>query len=162
MKKNIIDYAKIYFQYQQRGSIKQNNQKQTITPTDIFEKWEVNIVELLSITREENKYIIVAIDYFLKWLKARLLKVVNTNIIATFLYKEIIYRFEVLRILQNNREIYFINEIIQRLTNRFRIWYNLLSSYHLQLNGLVKGFNKILCEEIVKLAKEVDQWDRSI
>ncbi len=121
MKKNIIDYAKIYFQYQQRGSIKQNNQKQTITPTDIFEKWEVNIVELLSITREENKYIIVAIDYFLKWLKARLLKVVNTNIIATFLYKEIIYRFEVLRILQNNREIYFINEIIQRLTNRFRI-----------------------------------------
>ena len=54
-----------------------------------------------------------------------------------------------------------MNEVVQRLTKRFRIKHSLLSSYHLQSNGLVERFNKMLCEGIAKLA-EVDQWDRFI
>ena len=38
MMKNIKEYAKTYFQYQQRESTRQNNQKRTIPPTDIFER----------------------------------------------------------------------------------------------------------------------------
>ncbi len=34
------------------------------------------------------------------------------NIVITFLYKEIIYRFEASRILQSDREIYFVNKVI--------------------------------------------------
>ena len=55
-----------------------------------------------------------------------------------------------------------MNEVIQRLIKRFRIKYNLSSPYHLQSNGLVKRFNKTLCEGIAKLAEKVDQWDRFI
>ncbi len=61
MRKDIIDYVKTYFQYQQRGSIKQNNQKWTISLMDIFERWRVDIVGPLPIIREENRYIIVVI-----------------------------------------------------------------------------------------------------
>ena len=38
MMKDIKEYAKTCFQCQQRGSTRQNNQKRTIPPTDIFEK----------------------------------------------------------------------------------------------------------------------------
>ncbi len=38
MMKDIKEYAKTCFQCQQRGSMKQNNQKRTILPTDIFER----------------------------------------------------------------------------------------------------------------------------
>ncbi len=62
--KNIKEYAKTCFQCQQRRSMRQNNQKRIISPTDIFERWEVNIVRPLPITRKENKYIVVAMDYF--------------------------------------------------------------------------------------------------
>ncbi len=55
-----------------------------------------------------------------------------------------------------------MNELIQRLTKRFKIKHSLLSPYHPQSNGLVERFNKTLCEEIAKLAEEVDQWDRFI
>ena len=55
-----------------------------------------------------------------------------------------------------------MNEVIQKLTKRFRIKYSLSSPYHSQLNGLIERFNKTLCKEIVKLAEEVDQWDRFI
>ncbi len=51
--------------------MRQNNQKWIILPTDIFEKWGVDIVESLPITREKNRYIVIAIDYFSRWLEAR-------------------------------------------------------------------------------------------
>ncbi len=38
MRKDIKEYAKTCFQCQQRGSMRQNNQKRTIPLTDIFER----------------------------------------------------------------------------------------------------------------------------
>jgi len=70
------------------------------------------MIESLPIIREENRYIIVAIDYFLRWPKVRLLKAANTNTIVIFFYEEIICRFEIPKILQSNRKIYFVNKII--------------------------------------------------
>ena len=78
----------------------------------------VNIVRLLLITREGNRYIVVAIDYFSRWLEARSLKVANVDTVTTFLYEEIICRFEALRILQSDRGTHFVNELIQKLTKR--------------------------------------------
>ena len=121
MRKDIKEYAKMCFQCQQRGSMKQNNQKQIIPPTDIFERWEVDIVGLLSITREGNRYIVVAIDYFSRWPEARSLKAANSNTVAIFLYEEIICRFRTSKILQSDRGTHFMNEVIQRLTKKFKI-----------------------------------------
>src|SRR6266498_230032 len=115
MRKNIKEYAKICFQCQQRGSMRQNNQKRTIPPTDIFERWRVNIVRSLPIIKEGNRYIVVAMDYFSRWSEARLFKATNADTVATFLYEEIICRFGAPRILQSDRGTHFVNEVIQRL-----------------------------------------------
>ena len=130
--------------------------------TDIFERWEVDIVGPLPITREGNRYIVVAMDYFSRWPEARPLKVANVDTVAMFLYEEIICRFRALRILQSDKGTHFVNEIIQRLTKRFKIKHSLSSPYHPQSNGLVERFNKTLCKGIAKLAKKIDQWDRFI
>ncbi len=110
--------------------MRQNNQKWAIQLTDIFERWGVDIVESLPIIREENRYIVVAMDYFSRWSEARSLKVANSDTVVIFLYEEIICRFGASKILQSNRETYFVNEIIQRLTKRFRIKHSLLLPYH--------------------------------
>ncbi len=96
-------------------------------------------------------------NYFSRWPEARPLKTANADTVVTFLYEEIICRFGAPRILQSDRRIYFVNELIQRLTKRFKIKHSLSSPYHPQSNGLVKRFNKTLCEGIAKLAEEVDQ-----
>jgi len=70
-------------------------------------------------------------DYFSRWSETRLLKVANADIVTTFLYEKIICRFEALRILQNDREIHFVNEVIQRLIKRFKIKHSLSLPYHL-------------------------------
>src|SRR6266498_3525130 len=145
MRNDIKEYAKTCFQCQQRGSTKQNNQKKTIPPTDIFKRWGIDIVGPLSTTREGNRYIVVVMDYFSRWPEARPLKAVNAETVATFIYEEIICRFGPLRILQSDRGTHFVNKVIQRLTERFRVKHILSSPYHLQSNELVERFNKTLC-----------------
>src|SRR6266542_1620548 len=142
--------------------MRQNNQKRTIPPTEIFERWGVDIVGPLPITREGNRYIVVTMDYFSRWPEARLLKVANADTVATFLYEEIICRFGVPRILQSDKRTHFVNEVIQRLTKRFKIKYSLSLPYYPQSNGLVERFNKMLYKGIAKLAEEVEQWDKFI
>src|SRR6266540_7060134 len=116
--------------------MKQNNQKKTIPLTDIFERWDIDIVGSLPITRKGNRYIVVVMDYFSRWPEVRPLKAANAETVATFIYEEIICRFRAPRILQSDREIHFINEVIQKLTKRFRVRYSLSSPYHPQSNGL--------------------------
>ncbi len=82
--------------------------------------------------------------------------------VATFIYEEIICRFELPRVLQSDRGIHFVNEIIQKLMKRFRIRHSLSSPYHPQSNRFVKRFNKTLCEEIVKVVKEIESWNKYI
>src|SRR6266542_5900800 len=114
--------------------MRQNNQKQIILLTDIFERWGVDIVGLLPITREGNRYIVVAMNYFSRWPEAKLLKIANADTVATFLYEEIICRFGALRTLQSDRGTHFVNELIQRLIKRFKIKHSLSSHYQPQSN----------------------------
>src|SRR6266542_5052627 len=162
MRSNIKDYAKTCFQCQQRGSMKQNNQKKTISSTDIYERWGIDIVGPLPKTRKRNRYIVVAIDYFSRWSEARLLKVANAETVATFIYEEIICRFGPLKIIQSDRETHFVNEVIRKLTKRFRVKHSLSSPYHPQSNELVERFNKTLCEGIAKVAEELGSWNQYI
>src|SRR6266540_5120625 len=130
--------------------MKQNNRKKTISPIDIFERWGIDIVGPLPLTRKGNRYIVVAMDYFSRWPEVRPLKAANVETVATFIYEEIICRFEAPRILQSDQETHFVNEVIQKLTKKFRIKHSLSSPYHPQSNGLVERFNKMLCEGIAK------------
>jgi len=95
-------------------------------------------------------------DYFSRWPEAILLKAANAETVATFIYEEIICRFGAPRVLQSDRGTHFVNEVIQRLTKRFKIKHSLSSPYYLQSNGLLERFNKILYEGIAKLAEEVN------
>src|SRR6266540_1138507 len=77
-------------------------------------------------------------------------------------YEKIICRFGAPRVIQSDRGTHFINEVIWKLTKRFRVRHSLSSPYHPQSNGLVKRFNKTLCEGIAKVAEELGSWDQYI
>src|SRR6266498_4971365 len=101
-------------------------------------------------------------DYFFRWSEAQPLTHANAQQVAKFIYEEIICRFDASRILQSNRGMHFVNEVIQELTDKFWIRHSLSSPYHLQSNGLVERFNRTLCEGLAKVAETINDWDTYI
>ncbi len=129
---------------------------------DIFERWGIDIVRPLPQTEDGYRYIVVAIDYFFRWPEARPLTHANARQVAKFIYEEIICRFGVPKVLQSDREMHFVNEVIQELTDKFQIRHSLSSPYHPQSNRLVERFNRILCEGLAKVAETINDWDTYI
>ncbi len=58
--------------------------------------------------------------------------------------------------------MYFNNQVIKRLLEKFKIKHNLLTSYHPKTNRLVERFNRILYESLAKLNKERENWNEYI
>src|SRR6266498_990737 len=122
----------------------------------------IDIVKSLTETSQGNKYIVVAIDYFTKYLKIRVLINANAKSVANFIYEDIICRHGCPRRIISDREMHFNNQVIEKLLERFKIRHNLSTSYHPKTNGLVEKFNKTLCESLAKLNEERENWDEYI
>ena len=66
------------------------NKLYPISPSRLFDRWEVDVVGLLPITPKGNRYIIVAVEYLSKWQEAKAVTKANTLSISNFLYQNII------------------------------------------------------------------------
>src|SRR5437764_4199734 len=127
-----------------------------------FERIGIDFVGPLERTKEGNKYILVVTDYLTKWPEARAMKEATAKNVVEFIYKEIICRHGCPRVILSDRGTHFRNEIVDGLCEKFKIKHKLSSPYHPQTNGLVERFNRTLCEELAKVIKEEDEWDRYI
>jgi transposase InsO family protein len=81
---------------------------------------------------------------------------------AKFIYEEIICHHRIVNIVHSNQGTHFVNEIISTLINKFDIKYHKVIAYHLQANGLVECFNRILKKTLAKLNEETNEWDELI
>ena len=73
-----------------------------ISLMNLFQRWGIDIVGPLPMTEDGNCYIIVAVDYFSRWPEVRPLRHTNAIIVATFIYEEIICRYEPPVIIQSD------------------------------------------------------------
>ncbi len=53
-----------------------------------FQRIGINIVGLLTIMKKENRYIVIAIDYFIKWSITKAIKEIMIKIISKFIYEK--------------------------------------------------------------------------
>ena len=154
MYENIRGYVQTCDACQRRRNLKVNNILHLIEPKASFQRIEIDIVGSLIITKKRNRYIIIAIDYFTKWLIAKVIKEVTVKTVSKFIYEKIICEYGCLQVLQSDRRIYFVNRVIQNLSKKFRIKYRLFTPYHSQINGLVEWFNQTFCKKLAKMAEK--------
>ena len=62
-----------------------------------FQQWELDILGPLPIGRGQCKFIIVAVDYFIKWAEAEPLATITEQKVRNFVLRSIICRFRILR-----------------------------------------------------------------
>jgi hypothetical protein len=88
----------------------------TTLPKKPFMKWGLDFIGSIKPTRRlmGNKYILVAIDYATKWVKAKALKTNIVVVTTRFLYEYILTRYPLIIVIDQG--VHFINDIIKHMT----------------------------------------------
>jgi len=89
---DVKEYIKNCDACQKRGPV---NRKEMLIPIKVkapFHRVGIDIKGPLPITSDNNRYIIVAMDYFTKWPEAKAIADIKAETVAKFIYEEIICR----------------------------------------------------------------------
>jgi transposase InsO family protein len=107
-------------------------------------KWGIDFMTCHPHSAEGHGYIIIAIDYFTKWVEA-MPTFDNTRMTATlFIFNHIISCFGVPRAIFTNHGNHFRKFIMSELTEKLDLRHEKSTPYYPQANDQVEAINKVL------------------
>lgn len=97
----------------------------------LFEKWGIDYVgEIYFYLFRGMVYIVVVTEYFIKWAEVKAVRINDVKNAVIFFFENVIIRFGVPKIFVSDRGIYFFNEVIEFMTERFQIDYRKIIFYY--------------------------------
>ncbi|XP_057757888.1 uncharacterized protein LOC130976943 [Arachis stenosperma] len=119
-----------------------------------FNQWGIDILGPFPTAPRQMKYLVVAIDYFSKWIEAQPLARITSSQMISFVWKYIICRYGILRhiITDNGRQ--FTNHNFKLFLQNLKINQHFSSVEHPQSNGLAEAANKVLLHALRKKLDE--------
>jgi transposase InsO family protein len=109
-----------------------------------FTKWGIDYTTCNPPSAREHRYIIVAVDYFTKWVEAMPTFKDDGETATLFLFNQIIARFDVPREIVTDHGSHFQNQMMTKLTSKLGLRQEHSSPYYPQANGQVEAINKTL------------------
>jgi hypothetical protein len=108
---------------------------------------------------KQAKFLVVAIDYFTKWVEAEPLATISEKNIKGFVWKAVICRFGIPRVLISNNGKQFDNGPFRELCSQLNIKNHYSSPRHPQANGQVEVTNRTLLNQIkTRLEEAKSMW----
>ncbi|GKC40758.1 reverse transcriptase domain-containing protein [Tanacetum coccineum] len=128
--------------YQRQGKISQRDEmpQNAIQVCDIFEVWGIDFMGPFPSFRG-NKYILLAVDYLLKWVEAKVLPTNDTRVVYKFL-KSLFTRFGTPRAIISDRGTHFCNDQFSKVMLKYGVTHRLSIAYHPQTSRQVKVSNR--------------------
>ncbi|XP_071900985.1 uncharacterized protein [Coffea arabica] len=96
------------------------------------------------VARWGYEYLVVAIDYFTKWVEAEPLGTISSRSIQKFLWKGIVCRFGIPRVLVSDNGRQFADRSLQEWCTELGIQQHFTSVGHPQANGRVENVNRTI------------------
>ena len=107
-----------------------------------FAAWRIDIIrEIWLNALNGHKYIVVAIDYFSRWIEVESFTILKAKQMAKFIEKSLICRYGVPHHIVTDNGVQFQAEIAE-LLQRYGIEHHKSSPYRPQANGAVEAANK--------------------
>lgn len=98
-----------------------------------------------------------------QWAETLSTQMDDADIVAKFIYENIIIQFGYSKELISNKKIHFINKTIKNLLNKYFIKHRKSTPYHPCTNEQTKKINGILCKIITKIVQGSNtNWDDRI
>nr|GEV21616.1 hypothetical protein [Tanacetum cinerariifolium] len=107
---------------------------------EIFDVWGIDFMGPLLSSRG-NRYILVAVDYLSKWVKAKALPTNDARVVVKFL-KSLFVRFETLRAIISDCGTHFCNDKFAKVMFKYGVTHRLATAYHPQTSGQVEVSNR--------------------
>ncbi|GJZ07289.1 reverse transcriptase domain-containing protein [Tanacetum coccineum] len=126
---------------QRQGKISQRDEmpQNAIQVCEIFDVWGIDFMGPFPFS-QGNKYILVAVDYLSKWVKAKALPTNDARIVVKFL-KSLFARFGTPRAIISDRGTYFCNDQFSKIMLKYGVTHRLSTAYHPQTSGQLEVSN---------------------
>ncbi|WJX45968.1 hypothetical protein P8452_32810 [Trifolium repens] len=166
MLKDCIGYAKGCQECQRHSGIQHvpASELHSLVKPWPFRGWALDLIgEIKPASSKNQRYILVGIDYFTKWIEAIPLPNVDQEAVINFIQNYIIYRFGIPETITTDQGSVFTGRKMQEFAQE--IGFRLLTStpYYAQANGQVEAANKIIINLIKKhIAQKPRNWHKTL
>jgi IS30 family transposase len=116
-----------------------------------FRGWGIDLIgQINSPSSKGHKFVLLATDYFTKWLEAIPLKKVTSENMVEFVKEHIIYRFGIPQTITTDQGTQFTSSEFREFAESMGIKLLNSSPYYAQANGQAEVSNKIMIKLIQK------------
>ena len=127
-----------------------------------FSVWGMDIIgKISSKSSSGHEYILVAIDYFTKWVEATSYAGLTAARVAKFIRSHIIYRYGVPHELISDRGAHFKGEV-DTLVHEYGIQHHRSCAYRPQTNGAIEAPNKNIKRILRKMVETSRDWSENL
>jgi hypothetical protein len=124
---------------------------QLIQPTWPLQRWGLDLLGPLPPAQGNLKYVVVAVEYFSKWIEAKPLATITSVTIQKFFWQNIVCRYGVPKAITVDNGTQFDAEAFKEFCGKIGTKIRFASVRHPESNGLVERANGIIMIEIMKL-----------
>nr|KYP72113.1 Pol polyprotein [Cajanus cajan] len=110
----------------------------------------MDILGPFPIAKGQNKFLLVAIDYFTKWIEVEPLATITANNVQNFMLKNIITRFGIPHAIVTDNGLQFTDQKLNKFIQDLGIKHRFTSVEHPQSNGQAEAANKVILSELKK------------
>jgi len=108
-----------------------------------FSMWGIDVIGAIEPkASNENHFILVAIEYFTKWVEAASYASMTRNVVIRFIKKEIICRYGFPRKIITNNATNLNNKMMKEVCEDFKIQHHNSIPYRPKINGAIEASNK--------------------
>jgi ribonuclease HI len=124
---------------------------QLIQPTWPLQRWGLDLLGPLPPAQGNLKYVVVAVEYFFKWIEAKPLATITSVTVQKFFWQNIVCRFGVPKAITVDNGTQFDVEAFKEFCEQIGTKIHFASVWHPESNGLVERANGIIMTGIMKL-----------
>jgi len=121
--------------------------------------WGIDVIRAIE-PRDLNRhrFILVAIDYFTKWVEAASYSSMMRSVVVRFIKKEIICRYGLPQKIITDNATDLNNKMMKEMCEDFKIQHHNSMPYRPKMNGIVEATNKNIKKIIQKMMVSCKDW----
>ncbi|RDX75264.1 Retrovirus-related Pol polyprotein, partial [Mucuna pruriens] len=133
-----------------------NNVHATPSP---FSMWGLDVIGPLEPKASNgHKFILVAIDYFTKWVETTSYASVTKGVMAKFIKRDIICRYGTLAHIITDNGTNLNNKLVNELCEQFKVHHHNSTPYCPQMNEAIEAANKNIKKIVQKMVVTYKDW----